>query len=211
VVEALRPIGPICLVGGPPDLGDRHALAGATFLESIERGLGLVSSERFLLATADLPYLTTEAARDLVERSRPDVMLSYPIVPSAEAERRFPGMRRTTLSLKEGRFTGGNLAVVHRELMNRSLPILKAAYAARKSPIRLAAMVGLGVLARVAFARIFPATLGIAALESAVGRFLGAPVQAIVTAFPELGGDIDCAEQYLSLLALQKSAPPAVN
>lgn len=200
VFEATRHVGPAVVVGGPEAIGDCHVPAGENFIESLAAGIAEVGSERFLLATADLPFLTSAAVDDFVTRSEPGNLLSYPIVDARLAAERFPGMKRTVVRLREGVFTGGNLAVIETALMQHSLPIMRRAYAYRKSPLKLAGLVGVGTLARLALARLIPSTLSIATLERAVSRFLGGPVRAIPTRFPEIGADVDNLEQYRAIL-----------
>jgi len=201
VFEATRHVGSAIVVGGPATLGERHVEAGENFIESLAAGLAEVLSDRFLLVTADLPFLTSEAVDDFIARCSPGTMLTYPIVDADVAAEKYPGMKRTVVALREGAFTGGNLAVIDSALMRRSLPIMRRAYAYRKSPLKLAAMVGFGTLARLALARVFPKSLRISSLERAVSRFLDGPVVAIPTRYPEIGADIDNLEQYRALAA----------
>lgn len=209
VLRAVEHLAAPVVIGGPPSESPRWKPGGKSFLESLAAGMELVDGDRFLVVTGDLPCLTREAVDDFIARCDPSATLNYPIVPIEAAEARFPGMKRTTLALREGRFTGGNLALATTHGMRRAMPTLRAAYEARKSPLRLAAMVGYGTLARVALARLVPASLPISALERAVGRFLGAPVSAVRTEYAEIGADVDNAAQYVAFLALTRSTEPA--
>lgn len=200
VLNALPSDQPAIIVGGQPGLSPRQVGAGESFIGSLKNGLDLVTTERFLLATADLPFLTSEAVRDFVERSDLSALLNYPIVPETEVSRRFPGMARTTLKLREGRFTGGNVGVMRADLMRQSLPILERAYLLRKKPLRLAALVGFSTLIRVVAGQAVPYILPISALERSVGQLMGGPVRAIITPYAEIGADIDNAEQYREML-----------
>lgn len=205
VLEAAKPLGEPILVGGPANLSDRQVPAGADFCDSLRNGLEQVTTERFLLVTVDLPCLTTCALEDFVEQCDPKAGLNYPIVSSAACEESFPGMKRTTLKLREGVFTGGNVAMMDTEMMKRALPIMTKAYAFRKKPLRLAHVVGLGVLGRVLLGQIWPRTLSIKSLEKAMGKFLEVPVHAVPSKFAELGADLDKAEQFLIFQSLKKA------
>jgi len=196
VVQALEPLGEIILVGGPESSNARRVPSGATFVESIGNGLAEVRSENFLLATSDTPYLTSDSVSDFLSRTDPAALFNFPIIP-VQAGRE---LKRTSIRLREGRFTGGNLALVHRDLVRQSLPILEQAYAARKKPLQLASMVGLGTLAQLVVGQIVPSLLPLRTLERAVGRFLRAPVKAIPTEYSEIGDDIDTLEQYQTAL-----------
>jgi hypothetical protein len=100
-------------------------------------------------------------------------------------------MRRTTLKLREGRVTGGNVALMETEAMRRALPVMARAYAMRKKPLKLAQIVGFGTLFRVALGQVAPSTLPLSCLEGAVGRFLGTKVRVVVSHYPGLGADLD--------------------
>lgn len=211
VMDAARPLGSLIVVGEAPEGPHLQVAPGRSFMESLRNGLDAVSTGTFLLVTADLPCLTTAALEDFVERSDVHAALNYPVIPIGLCEKAFPGMKRTTLKLKDGTYTGGNVALMSTELMQRAMPVLERAYAARKSPGKLAAIVGIGTLARVVLAKVFPKTLSLQSLERTVGRFLGVPVRAIETPFAEIGADIDNLSQYNSLIDLKKRESVAVN
>ena len=191
VIEATRPFGEPVLVGGPAGHTARHIEGGSDFCSSLGNGLGAVRTEKFLLVTVDLPCLTTEGLQDFVSLCDPTAGLNFPVVKIEECEREFPGMKRTTLKLREGTVTGGNVGLMDTEAMRRALPVMERAYALRKKPLKLAQMVGFGVLGRVVLGQVAPQTLPLAALERGVGRFLGVKVHAVVSKYPELGADLD--------------------
>lgn len=205
VLFAVSAVGRTIVVGGNPVEGQISVPGGRTFIESIKNGLDSVSTETFFLATVDLPCLTQEAVADFISRCDASAALNYPIIEVEDCEREFPGMKRTLLKLREGTFTGGNVAVMRTDLMRKALPVLERAYAYRKSPAKLASLVGYGILGRIVLAKVLPSTLTLARLERAVGGFLGVRVKAIQTPFAEIGADIDNYSQYKSLIDLKKS------
>ncbi|MCH8978596.1 MAG: nucleotidyltransferase family protein [Armatimonadetes bacterium] len=211
VLAAARPLGETILVGGPDGLSARQTAAGENFCESLRNGLEQVHTESFLLVTVDLPCLTTEALQDFLDRCDDRAGLNYPIVLAEECERRFPGMKRTTLKLREGEFTGGNVALMQTEAMRRALPVMERAYSLRKKPLLLARELGLGVLGRVVLGQMWPQTLPVARLEKAVGRLLGVLVHGVVSVYAELGADLDRAEQYQAFCGLEGSGNPTDN
>ena len=204
VLNATRPLGEPILVGGPSGITARQVEAGANFCDSLSNGLQQVTTKHFLLVTVDLPCLTTESLIDFIDRCDRSAGLNYPIVPMQDCEAKFPGMRRTTLKLREGEFTGGNVALMEKELMTRALPVMERAYEVRKKPLKLAQTIGLGVLCRVTLGQVWPRTLRLAALERAVGKFLGVPVRGVISRYAELGADLDKAEQYEQFVRLKK-------
>jgi len=204
VLNATRPLGEAILVGGPEGLGARQVPAGENFCDSLRKGLEQVTTDQFLLVTVDLPCLTTQALQDFIDRCEPKAGLNYPIVAIEMCDEMFPGMKRTTLKLREGVFTGGNVALMDTAMMRKAVPIMEKAYELRKKPLRLAMIVGIGVLGRVVLGQIVPKTLDLPSLERALGKFLKVPVHAVPTDFAELGADLDKADQYEIFQRLKK-------
>ncbi len=203
VCRAAAPLGELRVVGGPDGIP-----AGQHFIESLGRGLNAVTTERMMLITADMPDVTTEDLTDVVARTPADAEIAYPIIPLAACEAKYPGVARTSLRLREGIFTGGNVAVMHTESMRRSMAQMEMAYAARKSPVKLAAILGFGTLLRVILGRAAPQTLPIAALERAATRALKSRVRGVITQAAALGTDIDKPEQYAAWLKLNGLPAP---
>lgn len=207
-VAAVAPLaGRTIVVGGSeatvvPE-GSIRVEGGQNFIDSLGRALEKVTSNRFLLCTVDLPFLTTESLNAFLSACEGEYGLFYPIVSAEACRNAFPTVSRTTLKLREGEFTGGNIALIHTDEMRRGLTTMQKAYDARKSPLKLAQIVGFDTLGRVALGKLVPASLTIATVEAKVGRFLGFPVKAVVTQDAAIGTDVDDAAQYQALLQLQ--------
>jgi CTP:molybdopterin cytidylyltransferase MocA len=203
VTEALRPFGDLIIVGGPPVEDATQTPAGKSFIESVRNGLEKATSDRILISTVDIPLLTSASVQDFIRDCDPNA-INYPIIRAEDCDRAFPGMKRTTLKLKEGEFTGGNLALVSTDVMRNALPVIERSYEARKSPLKLASIVGIGTLSRLIWGKILPSSLSIPILENSISRFLGVPAHAVISKHPEIGADIDTPEQLLALQALMK-------
>ena len=202
VRDAVESWGEPLVIGGPQGIAPRQVPAGNSFVESLRIGMESTTGISVLMATVDLPFLTKESIQDFFFSFSGDADLAYPIVPAAVCERDFPTLKRTTLTLKEGKFTGGNIALLNREAVLKNLHILERAYEARKNPLELARIVGVGTLARLVVGKFFPAVLPIAKLESAVGRTLGFKVRAVITEHSGIGTDIDSLEQWRTVQAM---------
>jgi molybdopterin-guanine dinucleotide biosynthesis protein A len=207
VVDAVRGAatetgdGRILVAGDVPLPGGCIAVQGGeSMIDTLFAGVAALLPEetRLLVVTADVPFLTSEALVDLAQKAAAlgtGVDFVYPIVPAAICEARFPGMRRTTLRIAEGTFTGGNVTLLDPAFLRRSDAVLRAAYARRKSVVALANLLGPQMMLRLAGARFFPGLLTIPLLESAVGRLLGGAVaRAVVTEYAEIGADVDKPE-----------------
>lgn len=202
VSEALDPIlepGDRMIIVGSHVDGRETYSSGTSFLESLKTGLEACSTEQVLVATADIPYITPESVREFVASADPEATLNWAIVPADICAGRFPNMRRTTIRLREGRFTGGNLAMIHRERFQAIYPILEKAYRNRKRPLRLAAQVGFSTLFRVMLGQILPFTLTLQRIEHTIGKFLGTKVKAVICPDAGIGADIDSLDQWLTV------------
>ena len=207
VVEAVRDGlaqtggGRILVAGDVPTPEDCVQVAGgASLVDTLLSGVAaLVPGEtRLLVVTADIPFLTGEAVADFLTRARtlgPNVPFAWPIVDAQTCAEKFPGMKRTTLRVKEGTFTGGNLALLDPAFLAEKDAVLRAAYARRKSVPALAQMLGPDLLFRLVLSRLSPKVLPISVLENAVGRVLGGiTVRAVATPFAEIAADVDRPE-----------------
>jgi len=205
VIESTRFLGEAILVGGPKGLSSRQLNSGGHFIESLKISLQAIQTEKFLLCTCDLPFITQEIIEDYLQRCDSEALFHYPIVKIEKTDSPLGKLKRTTLKLQEGRFTGGNIALVDKQMMIQTLPIIEHAYHARKKPLKLAQMIGVGTLFRVLIGQTMPYFLNIQSLENAVTRFLGAPVKAVISPYLELGADVDTAQHYLAAQSILKS------
>lgn len=182
-----------------------YVTPGDSFVQSLANTLPHITTDRFLFVTADLPFLSNSAIDTFIKSCDPTAELCYPIIPLENCEANFPGLPRTTVKLKEGTFTGGNIALINTKALKSHLHTLEAAYAARKRPLALARMVGLPTLWLLMKTKINPKYASIDQFQTQVSKFLQMNVQAIITQDPSIGTDIDNAEQYQALLSLKNS------
>ncbi len=195
VVDALKgssAVGRVVAVGEVSADGLDHAIeSGGSMVENIRLGIShLEAAERVMVVCGDIPMLTPRAVDDFIQRAgKLDVDLAFPIIPRSQS--RYPGIKRTYLTTADGVFTGGNLMLVRPEFIEQNWQAIAGAYAARKQVVKLARMIGLGMLARVMLSRVCPGILRIPMIEQTVSRMLNARVAAVVSAYPEIGEDVD--------------------
>ncbi|MCS7058383.1 MAG: nucleotidyltransferase family protein [Meiothermus sp.] len=191
-LQALHRAGlEVVLVGPPAPLcpsPKAHLADQGGLLANLEAGLQAAQGERVLVSTGDMPFLSAEAVRWVLQNA-PEAGFVYTIVARSTIEARFPGMRRTYARVREGVFTGGNIALLDKSLFRRALPLIQRALALRKRPLALARMVGLGTLVRVLLGQA-----GIPELERRVSQILGLPARALPTPYAEVGVDLDREE-----------------
>ncbi len=197
VVDALRAsasVGRIIAVGDVTADGlDCVIEPGTDLVTNIKRGVDeLDTDESILVASSDIPLLTAKAVDDFLRRAVPlNADMAYPILPRSYCEKRYPDLKRTYLRTADGIFTGGNIMLLRPSFISDNYQTIAEVYAARKQVFKLARMIGMGVLLRVIAAQLVPPAVSVAVLERAASRMLGAKVAAVVSAYPEIGEDVD--------------------
>ncbi len=198
VIAALRGAPEVerIVVVAPPATHGAAALAGADerrpdgrrMIESLESGLAdLPAGELTLIAVSDLPVLTAAAIGEFVAGARArELDVAYAIVHQRDHAARFPGVPHTWAKMAEGRFCGGGLSALRPRAMPALHAVLDDLGAARKSPLRLAALLGWDVVPRFAFG-----SLTIAAAERRAGTILGVPAGAVRCTHPEVAVNVD--------------------
>jgi len=174
---------------------DLRVIAGHSFIDNIQRGVEATEpgTDAVLLVTGDLPLITPAALNDFLHQSlaaRADV--TYAIIPKEASERQFPGGRRTYVKLRDGTFTGGNSVVLKRDFVHLRRDLIEKLFAARKHPLKLAAILGMGFIFGLVTGR-----LRISDLEARASRVVGGRVAAIISTYPELGFDVDKMDDLL--------------
>ena len=202
VVEALRKSGYInrIIIAGSlgiltevfqkPDNCIILVESGDTQIDSFIKALAVAdirADERILIVTADIPLLTTTAIDDFVSLClQQKGEMFYPIVKKETNESKYPGSVRTYVHLKDGTFTGGNLILLDAGIVDRCIPVAKKLVQYRKSPLRLASYIGLGVLIRYLLG-----SLSVKDVEKKVSSLMGVHAVAVISSFAEIGIDVD--------------------
>ena len=190
-----------------------HARAvpgGANLTDTLLNGVAALRNgeTRLLVATADIPFLTPASVADFLHQADAcnSAQFIYPLVSADLCRAQYPQMRRTTLRIAEGEFTGGNLVLLDPAFLRANENLLRDAYSRRKSVVALANLLGVPFFLRLALSRIAPALLTIPHVEAAVGRALGgAKARAVISRFPELAADLDRPEDILLAEAILSS------
>jgi hypothetical protein len=191
-------VGPVVVVG--PEALARHVpeaevvAPGRDMLENLEIGLGrLAGRDLVLVATGDAPLLTRAEVEAFLAgvAARPVGDLYWSIVPREAVEAALPGVRRTWVRLREGTYTGGNLAALRPAAAGGVRALAERLVALRKSPWRLAGLLGGSFLLRFLLGRV--------RLEEAEARFsrlLGLEGRAVVVPSVGVGVDVDKPSDY---------------
>ncbi len=204
-VSAVKNLGDVVVVGEEVPEGIESCLPGQNFLGSLMNGLNSCASESDVaVLSADLPFLTEAAIKDFIDNCDPTAGLNYSIARIEDVDRAYPGMSRTELKVREGRFTGGNIAVLNRQKAMDQLPLIQELYDARKSPLKIAQKLGIGMLFAVVKVKVAPNSVGINEFEHKLSKVLGLKVRGIISNDPSLAADVDNSSHYAWLKTLEK-------
>ena len=176
---------------------------GPSFLDSIEAGMARYADQpRVLVCTGDIPLATGDHIDEFLGRCElePSAELCYSIIRADVCEKQLPGGRRTTVKLREGVFTGGNIVTMSPAFLAREKQRFAEVFALRKSPLKLCRLLGWGFVIRLA--------LGRAALPAIVQRakaVLNCEVAAVESPYASIGFDVDKPEDLTIVKAKLES------
>ena len=201
VLDAIRGAGlrgGVMIAGWEPVPSDdiRIVRGGANMKDSLWRGLKATEGAEFLLiATADMPDLTSGAVKNFVElalQKKADVV--YPVVPADTCASEYRGMDRTVVRLREGEVTGGNLFLIRRQALADNWETICGFLELRKNVLKLAWKLGPAVMFKFILGQLSLEELRIIASE-----ILGVKADVIVCLFSDavtIGADADNWEQF---------------
>jgi len=183
-----------CVIVGTPEVatglppGVEFAPAGDDVIANVERGTAHLGGELpVLVITSDVPFITGPIIDRLVAQclAKP-ADLYYPAIPREAAEAKFPGVERTYVKLREGTFTGGNLFLVSPRVVRTKGDQVRAFVAARKSPAKMAGLIGPTFVVKLALGR-----LSARELEVKISAMFGVRGAVVFTDDAEIGVDVD--------------------
>lgn len=154
---------------------------------------GLLAMEHFkndkqiLITTSDIPMLTVEALEDFINKAvAMNADLCYSVVNKEINDKRYPEVKRTYARLWEGQFTGGNIFLFNPAAIDRCKTFVEQMLEYRKSPAKMAMVLGLGFLIRMALG-----VLTINAVQKKCEKLLGIKGAVVISEYPEVGNDVD--------------------
>ncbi len=159
-------------------------------LEWLEQSRGR-APDRVLVSATDLPFLNPASVLRFIRSCPSDAELCLPVVEKTAFESAFPGVKRDYVTLRDGQWKVGGVVMVRAPALLAARPHLERIFAARKSPLALARLLGWRFVAKLLIRR---AT--VPELERKVGALLGCRTAALVTPDADLAFDIDHLEAY---------------
>ncbi len=174
---------------------DRLIPAAASGPENIARALrAFPHAERLVFLTSDLPFIDRAALEGFVARST-EWALTMALAPASAYDAAFPDAPPHCVRLGAQRFANGSAFVIDRSAIEPLERVAGRFFSARKSLLRLAALLGPMLCLRFAGGR-----LQIGDIERRASAVLGIAAHAVVDAAPELCYDIDGIGDYTDAL-----------
>lgn len=164
--------------------------------ENLRRALGAWDGKaRLVYATSDMPFIDAPSLRRFMESVPPET-LALPLAEWREFDERFPGAPPFGITLAGERVVNGGVFALPASSAPRIAEFAAKFFAARKSPVKMAALTGPALLLRFALRR-----LSVALLEREARRLIGIPAKAVRGAAPELAFDVDTYAEYTYAIA----------
>lgn len=192
------------VVIGPDEVASHHASRNADAAlqegrsgpENIRSGLHWLSektsrAERVLILTTDLPFIAPAAILGFVERCPENADFCLPIYTRDEFLNAYPGCGAKFVRLQSGEWTTGCAFLVNPVAIESNWKHIERAFAARKSQVAMARLMGAMTIARQVTRR-----LDIHHVEKRCREILGCTGVAVTGCDPSLAFDIDDARDY---------------
>ena len=172
------------------ELCDDIVAPGHGLIDSLLAGCsGLAPDQSVIVSATDLPLLTPDVVDAFVVAIRNiagPVDIGYGFVGKAAHVARYPQMRHTWVSLKEGVFCGGGVSVMRAGAVSQAADLLRRVAALRKAPLRIALLFSPMTLLRMVFTGV-----SVAELERRADELSGLRCRGIRCDEPELAVNVD--------------------
>lgn len=146
--------------------------------------------EPLLFLTTDLPYISAEALAAFMTAA-PNDALAMPLATPDAFYARFPGSPPVGITLGGERVVNGGAFLFPAGIAELVIEVASKFFDARKSPWKMAAVLGASLAWRFATGR-----LTVSGLEDAAPRRFGIAIKAVRECAPELCFDADTVEDY---------------
>ncbi len=207
IVEALldsKYIDGVVIVGLKPgdfdadSLPVRYTETQGNIVDNVLAGMKIVQEinpnvEKVILCSSDIPLLTSNLVNEFVEICQEtDHEIYYPVVEQKVMEKRFPNSKRTFTPMKGGRYTGGDIFLVHKTALKVNMELLRALTGQRKNFFAQARMVGFGFIFRFIFRM-----MDLDEAAERAGKVLNLNGRALDYPRAEVAMDVDKLHQYI--------------
>lgn len=170
------------------DSGPTNIMRG---LEWLHKSNGGQHSERVVILSTDLPFLTSDAIGGFFDACPPESDVCLPLISREEFEGCYPGSANEFVRLLDGEWTIGCAFLVNPEAVARNRGVIEQVFEARKSQWEMARLLGWGLVARFLAGR-----LTVDMIQDRCRQILGCSASAVRGCSPLLAFDIDHPEDY---------------
>jgi molybdopterin-guanine dinucleotide biosynthesis protein A len=168
------------------DSGSANILYGIEWLQTQPN-----AGERVVVVTTDMPFLTSQSIERFLAACPHDRDICVPVVERTPFEAVYPNLIRTDTRLADGWFRLGGLFLLRPAAILNNRQHFESAFAARKSNLAMAKMIGIRTALRYLTRRL--SSEDIAACAGEILRCKGSVIKDMP---PEIGFDIDLLEEY---------------
>lgn len=177
-------------------LADEVLKEGTTGPENIFNGLRWLTnefspSERVMIVTSDLPFLTGDILRSFLEKCPLDKDFCVPLISKDSFDETFPGATATFVTMQDGTWTTGCAYLATAKGLFTAMPHIEKVFELRKSKLGMARMLG----PRFVYGYLTK-KLTVRDVEDKVRDLLKCSGVAVPNSPPELSYDIDYIEDY---------------
>jgi len=175
----------------PQDKQLFYVESGRSAIESFAHGADFLKkvgiTPKILVLPTDIPFITCEAIEDFLQQcEKYPADFYYPVTSKEINDQKFPGVERTYVHLKEGCFTGGNLFLIDKSIIDKCLDMGLKLEKRRKKPVAMARLFGFKLLLTYLFNQ-----LSIGKAEERFFEVMGFRGKGIISNYAEVGVDID--------------------
>jgi len=198
-ILCVTPHAAYATLGDAGELCDEIVEPGNGIVDSLVAGLQRVEAgQRALIVATDLPLLAAGDIDGFALQARAiPCDIGYGFVERGAHYAAYPHVRHTWVRLHEGTFCGGGVSVMRANSVERLADILRKIVAARKSPLRLAALFSYPLLFKAAIG-----TLSIAEVERRADQISGLVCRGILCRQPELAVNVDRLQDLRTVEAI---------
>lgn len=160
-----------------------------TLVDNVKRGMKLLNEDHhIIIITSDIPLVTPKIIKEFIDKCKAEMKYDffYPLISKEDNIKKYPGVERTYVHLKEGVYTGGNLVMVSPSIIQGPLDWYDKLFSLRKRPFKMSQMMGIKIIIKFIFRQ-----LTISDVEKRVSNIIGHSCKALIFEHPEIGFDVD--------------------
>ncbi|MBQ9992382.1 MAG: nucleotidyltransferase family protein [Firmicutes bacterium] len=127
-----------------------------TIVGNVAAGMERCAPGFVLLATIDIPLITGEIVKRFIDEclKTSEYRFFYPVIEQSINEKAFPETKRTYFRMKEGNYTGGNIVLIHTDMLATHREKFADLLTHRKSAAKMALDIGIITLVKMLLGKL---------------------------------------------------------